>query len=653
MKDKHPDLARIIDQEEVNTQQRIQQMSAQRTQFVVYTIPIVFHILHQYGQENISDAQVIDAVRILNNDYNLLNADTANLVPEWQGRAANVQFTFVLATIDPNGNCTNGIDRIVTPETNIGDDNSKLNQWPRNKYLNVWTAANLDNGAAGYSYYPSATTFDPGIDGIMILSGYVGSIGTGSGGRSRALTHEIGHYLNLAHPWGSTNQPGVSCGGSDNVGDTPETMGFTTCALGASAICNPPVVENVQNYMDYSYCSVMFTNGQKTRMISALTSSTASRNNLWSAANITATGTGGGAAPLCAPTADLSASYTFICEGDSIVYNDLSWNGQPSSWSWSFPGGTPATSSDSDPVVHYNTAGVYTATLTSSNATGSSSKTRTNYILVATAVQNIIPYAEGFEATTFPPANSYSLNPNADIAWARVTTAHSSGVASMKMNNFSGNGAGRVDEFITPAYDFTNVVSPVFTFKLANSQRNSTSADALKIYYSVNCGQSWTQRYSKSGAALATTSIHSSAFTPASADWRTETVPMSPIVGRSNVRFKFQSVSGAGNNLYVDDININGLFTGIDDAQELNTSFSVYPNPSSGIINIDAHLDKSGILLIEIYDLVGKKISTVVNNQVAEGDVHYSFGDKLQNGVYFVKISTEGKSLSKKIVIID
>ena len=79
----------------------------------------------------------------------------------------------------------------------------------------------------------------------MSRHNYVGSIGTSSSTGARTLTHEIGHCFNLAHVWGSTNQPGVACG-DDLVTDTPETMGHTSCDL-SSSVCNPPLIENVQN----------------------------------------------------------------------------------------------------------------------------------------------------------------------------------------------------------------------------------------------------------------------------------------------------------------------------------------------------------------------------------------------------------------------
>src|SRR6185369_7236346 len=140
----------------------------------VYKVPVVVHVLHQYGPENISDAQVYDAINILRRDFRKQNPDTALVQNSFRNLVADVEVEFYLAQIDPNGNCTNGIDRIVTNKTYDADDDSKLNQWPRNKYLNIWTCSSIGSGAAGYSYYPGSTMNFPEIDGIVILHSYFG-----------------------------------------------------------------------------------------------------------------------------------------------------------------------------------------------------------------------------------------------------------------------------------------------------------------------------------------------------------------------------------------------------------------------------------------------------------------------------------------------
>ena len=196
----------------------------------IIVIPIVFHVIHQYGVENITDAQIYDEMRVLNLDYAKLNPDTIDIIPQYVPYAGNAKIKFELASIDPNGNCTNGIEHIYSHLTNNGDDYSKLNQWPRTNYLNVWVVKTIGmSGVAGYSAYPSSVEGAGYFrDGVIILSNYIGSIGTSAPFSSRALTHEIGHFLGLAHTWGNTNDPTIACG-NDFVDDTPITKGHKTC----------------------------------------------------------------------------------------------------------------------------------------------------------------------------------------------------------------------------------------------------------------------------------------------------------------------------------------------------------------------------------------------------------------------------------------
>lgn len=531
----------------------------------IYTIPVVFHVLHEGGTENISDAQIYDQVRILNEDYRKLNADISAVVPSFTAIASDCEIQIRLAQKDPSGNCTNGIDRIYSAETNIGDDGSKLNQWPRNKYLNVWVVKTISSGAAGYAYKPGATVFTPAIDGIVILSTYVGSIGTGSPSRARALTHEIGHYLNLDHTWGGTNNPGVDCTGSDAVSDTPTTEGHTACLL-SDAVCNPPVIENVQNFMEYAYCSNMFTAGQRTRMRSALTSTTASRNNLWSSGNLTATGLSTPAV-LCQCDFQSSDALNAVCQGDSLTFTDLAWNGTPTSWTWTFPGGTPSSSTDSVPVITYNTPGVYDVTLVVANGSGSVNATKTSYVTVYpnTATYSAAFYSEGFEGSAVPNTDWNVRNANAGSnTWTQTTTAAATGTKSVRIVNASTYDA-HVDELISPPIDMTAIVgAPSLTYKVAHAQKTSTSADKLQIYVSATCGQSWSLRQTITGASLSTAGVISGSFTPTASQWVTKTLNLASVATETSLFVMFKFTSDAGNNIYLDDINIMGN-VGVDE----------------------------------------------------------------------------------------
>jgi len=123
----------------------------------------------------------------------------------------------------------------------------------------------------------------------------------------------------------------------------------------------------------------MFTEGQKARMHAALNANIGQRSSLHTPANLIATGTNNGYVPVtCVPVAEFSNVRKYICAGTTLTFTDLSWKSDATSWQWSFPGGTPSTSSDQNPVVQYNTPGIYDVTLIASNSAGSNTLTRQN-----------------------------------------------------------------------------------------------------------------------------------------------------------------------------------------------------------------------------------------------------------------------------------
>ena len=108
----------------------------------IITIPVVFHVIHNNGTENIAASQIHDALEVVNRDYNALNEDLEDVIDAFSSITGNAQIEFKLARKDPNGNCHSGINRIVSEETYVGDEEVKLLiQWPRNRYLNVWVCA--------------------------------------------------------------------------------------------------------------------------------------------------------------------------------------------------------------------------------------------------------------------------------------------------------------------------------------------------------------------------------------------------------------------------------------------------------------------------------------------------------------------------------
>jgi hypothetical protein len=235
----------------------------------IIKIPVVVHVLYRTTQENISQAQIQSQIDVLNADFRKLNADFSSTVAQFQPIAADMGIEFCLATVDPNGAPTTGVERKSTTKTSWGTNDAMkktssggLAAWPKDKYLNLWVC-NIGGGILGYATFPGGTA---SLDGVVINTTAFGSTGyvTAPFNKGRTATHEIGHWLNLRHIWGDD---GTLCSGSDLVTDTPNQSGPTYgCALSKTSCSG---LNNTQNYMDYSddRCLTMFTQGQKTRSL--------------------------------------------------------------------------------------------------------------------------------------------------------------------------------------------------------------------------------------------------------------------------------------------------------------------------------------------------------------------------------------------------
>lgn len=253
-------------------------LEASGQQKVVYTIPVVVHVLYNTSVQNIAHSRIQEQIDVLNKDFRKLNTDVGTTPLAFKPKVADVEFQFCLAQRDPQGNWTNGVTRTQTTKTSfsINDDNTIKSTalggksvWNAAKYLNIWIV-NLTGGVLGYTQPPGGPS---STDGVVISYKYFGITGASSPfNKGRTATHEIGHWFNLIHVWGDDNG---ACWGSDLVGDTPNQAeeNYGCPNFPTLDICTPdsPGVM-FMNYMDYvdDACMVMFSAGQKTRMIAAL-----------------------------------------------------------------------------------------------------------------------------------------------------------------------------------------------------------------------------------------------------------------------------------------------------------------------------------------------------------------------------------------------
>jgi hypothetical protein len=239
------------------------------------TIPVVVHVIAKTDEEDISDEQIESQIEVLNQDYRRTNADRDKVPDPWKSLAADPNIAFELAKKDPKGNATDGITRVQTTVDEFGTDDGVKSKsgggvppWPTDRYLNFWVC-NLGGGLLGYAQFPGGPAR---TDGVVILYTAFGTTGAAAEpfNLGRTATHEVGHWLNLRHIWGDTND----CSGSDQVSDTPRAMApnYGKPDWPHISCNNGPSGDMFMDYMDYvdDAAMFMFTQGQAARMNATL-----------------------------------------------------------------------------------------------------------------------------------------------------------------------------------------------------------------------------------------------------------------------------------------------------------------------------------------------------------------------------------------------
>jgi hypothetical protein len=241
----------------------------------VTTVPVVVHVVYKTADEKITAAQVKSQIAALNKDYRATNPDKSRVPTVWKGLVTDARVQFALATRNPAGKKTSGILYVPTRQTSFPDDDSVKAKarggsdgWPSARYLNVWVCS-LGGGLLGYAQFPGGPAK---TDGIVILNSAFGTTGTATAPfhLGRTATHEVGHWLNLRHIWGDTED----CSGTDFVADTPNAQhpNYGRPSFPHVSCQNGPNGDMFMNYMDYvdDDAMVMFTAQQVVRMQASL-----------------------------------------------------------------------------------------------------------------------------------------------------------------------------------------------------------------------------------------------------------------------------------------------------------------------------------------------------------------------------------------------
>ncbi len=655
--EQNPDFKNAIDSEEIIQSRNSGSSTARQFGDSVVRIPTVIHVIHNNGSENISKAQIESQIRILNEDFRRISGTNGF------GPGVDTKFEFFLARKDENGQCTDGIVRVQSSNTNNASDaaiKSTSPNWDPNKYLNIYVVNSLSGGTLGYAYLPASILSQPNLDGVVIADQYFGDQGTsgsGSYGFGRTTTHEVGHWLGLRHTFNGScsgmndsncfsnaTNPGPA---GDGVCDTPPVNqpNFTCNTNANSCAENISVLggnanDMVQNYMDYTndLCMDRYTQGQKDRMLAQVTQY---RPLLLDSMNAIAAGYYG-----CPVTAAISGSDT-VCVGE-------------------------------DATITFNLTGnppfdiVYTDGSNNFTITGASNP----HLETITAAQGTFTYTivsvTDQDSTKTAPDPSLSGSAEITAIFTGASDATLSGTGSIcegdtSIINFSANGgtspfdieinngvgtltaiANNSDILVTPA--------DTSTFELLNvSDANGCLTSLFTSTASFNVTQSPNSFFLKSinkGIVTFTNStVGASSYLWDFGDGNTSSQqnPVHAYLSTGQYSVSLTSTNNQScSNTYSEIITISE----ISSIQDLETveSFNLYPNPIENQFNLDVKLKSDQNLSIEIYNLNSVLLKSLKSEEKAiEHDYEFDLAH-LPQGIYILKLTLEdGSVINSKI----
>ena len=573
----------------------ISHSNTQRIQAIV-TIPVVVHIILP-DANIVTNAAVQDQINILNADYSGLNPDSTNATAFYPVRG-HPEIRFCLAQRTPANLPTNGIERrnssTMSEGSIAGDDikytaNGGLDAWDPNRFLNIWVCATTPPAPGaillGYASLPGLGF--PALEhGAVIHYRCFSSINpTGTtlfsfSNKGRTSSHELGHFFNLRHIWGDAS----GCGTDDLVSDTPlqdeETSGcltgnqFDACTPGGAGY-------NYQNFMDYTddACMSMFTNLQGVRMQTALSDPT--RIGLTTSNGCVPVGLtpndasiSGIPAPIsgfatCDPTIPLTV--TLRNAGTNTLTSvriTVTRNGtQVQTFDWTgnlVDGASVAVPLNPVSIV----SGANSIQVCTSIPNGVADSDPSNDCFTVTGTQGsstALPLVEGFESATFPPTGWLRNNPDGGITWERTTDGvEHSGTGKASVNHFDYTAAGQTDDLRTPPYSIGTADSLWVSFWAAYRGFPGVPFDQFQVMVSSDCGQTFQVVYNaRNDTAFvapdgASPTFGNAEYFPTNAnEWVRKSINLSSFIPTGNVQVQFRAINQWGNDVHLDDINID------------------------------------------------------------------------------------------------
>lgn len=596
-----PNLVRRMQLIEQHTEEFIKSDAVQSR--AVVTIPVVVHVIYRTSTENISEAQILSQIDVLNKDFKALNADISQVPSEFQSVIGNVDVEFCLAKRSPTGEATTGINRKSTNRRTWGTTNAVkqsaqggIDPWDASKYLNIWVC-NIGGGILGYAQFPGG---NPATDGVVLDYRYVGNIGTATspfnGGRT--ATHEVGHWLNLRHIWGDAN-----CG-NDQVSDTPvHNASNAGCpAYPHYSTCTGTPLEMTMNYMDYTddRCMYMFTAGQVSRMRAVLAPGGA-RESLLSSNGCQAPGGGG---TTCNTATNLNTTNVTVNSAT------LNWNAASGATSYNVrirPLGTTSWTNFSTAGTSLNVSNLTAATIyefqvqTVCGAASSTNYVSANFATLQSPNTNCTDIYENNNtqstAKTIQAGNLIQglISSSSDEDWFQFTSSATQPYIRVTLNSLPAD------------FDISLYRNRSF---IGTSSNDGTLDESL----------------STSNRAVGTYAVRVFGFN-----------------GAFNASDCYElKVEFSASPIRESDIIIE---------EAVLQSFALYPNPAADALTLDIPIETEAATRITIFDMAGKAVQTTTKALSKGNTVTTLNVQDLQSGMYIVRVQN-GKFIGNQKFII-
>jgi PKD repeat protein len=362
------------------------------------------------------------------------------------------------------------------------------------------------------------------------------------------------------------------------------------------------------------------------------------------------------------PEIAFSADKIMPCTTDTVSFSDGTiYN--PLSWKWNFypdvvtfVNGTNANSQH--PQVVFNLPTPYDVTLTANNLNGASTLVKTEMIYPGGLY---LPFEDDFESLFFNSKSWAIDNPDGGKTWEVVTVAgNEPGTNAAYVNIKNYNGLHERDRLISPLINLKDYNEAKLEFQYAYAQRFAQYTDSLIIYLADGCGQQLHRLL-----ALGEDSLHQFAtvsptmlnFIPQSLnDWcggaanpPCISIDLTPWAGIPDIRVVFETYNGFGNNIFIDNVVIDGTLSGIGGVEPGNDAVTLFPNPSGGSFTLKLN-DITGPITIKISDLAGHLIYQT--SFTGDGTTNKSIDlTNKGRGIYLVEIQDRTNVWVKKAVV--